>query len=335
MRTTTALLLAALAAVAATPAAAGVYFAAVTTANGGETSTVRVWVEGDKARVEFASSRSPLLKPGRYLLTLDGGRSVYLVDPAERTFSQWSGDAAIWAAGSPAAPPAAGWEQVGDDEGGVLAGVATRHLRYRAVAGPAAAGKAPAGGAPIEEDLWVAPELAGAALGAWMRPASGDAGGEAPDAAAAVESARYGMFPLKRISVAPAPGRGGARTVVRTSTTVTELSVEDVSPSTFTMGSGFREKPLGPGAADAEPPAADSSAEAPQEDQQYPFEEMLQPDGQPAPGQPAQPGAAPGQPQPVTQPAVAPSPPPYVPEEPQPPQEDPEYPFERMLDTPN
>jgi len=103
------------------------------------------------------------------------------------------------------------------------------------------------------------------------------------------------------------------------------------------MGSGFREKPLAPGSGNAEPPPPDTAGEGRQEEQLYPFEEMLQPEPQaaPAPGQPGQPGQPTVQPRPGAQPAVAPTPPPVVPEEPEPPQEDPEYPFERMLDTPN
>ena len=74
------------------------------------------------------------------------------------------------------------------------------------------------------------------------------------------------------------------------------------------------------------------SEEFPQEDQQYPFEEMVEPEPQapPAQQQPGQPATAP---QPGARPpAVPPTPVPVVvPEEPQ---EDPVYPFERMLSRP-
>jgi hypothetical protein len=323
-------LLAVTALVAALPAPAGVYFSAVTTSEGAPgaapaSTTVRCWVQGDKARIEFAASADPLLARGRYLLTLDGGRSVYLVDPTERTFSEWSGDAAVWTSAAAARLTQGAVEKLDEGDGGELLGMKTVHVRYRAAAASAAGA--------VEEELWVAPELAEAALGVWMRRAAATAGGDETSAAARAERERLGSFPLKRVAVSPAGGRGSGKAARRTTMVVTELSVEDVSPGTFTMGSGFREKPLSANTAAAGQQAEDATGEFPQEDQQYPFEEMVQPEPQapptqPQPGQPAmapQPGAHP--------PAVAPTPVPVVvPEEPQ---EDPVYPFERMLDSPN
>ena len=327
----TGLLLASIAAAVAAPATAGVYFSAVTTTNGAVGTTVRGWVQGDRARVEITESRSPLLKPGRYLLTLDGGRSVYLVDPAERTFSQWTGEAAIWLTGQAGAALSASWEKLGEEDGGELVGQPTRYARYRATYPPGAgAGMRQGGGSVLEEELWFAPELADAALGIWLRPASADAPDGAHVDGSATEVERYRTFPLKRVAVTTSLGRGSARSVVRTTTTITELSVEEVSPGTFKMGSGFREKALAQGS-DAAEPLPETPSEGRQEDQQYPFEEMLQPEPEAAPGEP---GHAPGQPRPGAPPVAPATPPPVLPD-PEPPQEDPEYPFERMLDTPS
>jgi hypothetical protein len=331
----------------AAPAAAGLYFSAVTTSESAvgaaaSSTTVRGWVQDDKARLEFTASRNPLLKPGRYLLTLDGGRSIYLVDPTERTFSQWHGDAAIWSFGQTATQPAAPIEKLGEDEGGELLGMPTRHLRYRtSYPSPAGGAMRQSGTTVVEEELWVAPQIASAALGIWMRQVPADTGTGEADAGAAAERARYEMFPLKRVAVTTTTSTRGGGSVAKTTTTVTELSVEEPSPGTFKMGSGFREKALSPASSGAEQPVPDVADEVVQEDQQYPFEDMVQPEPQVAPpasqpGQPArpqEPGAQPAQPpQPGAHPAVAPTPQPVVPEEPQ---EDPEYPFERMLDTPN
>ena len=321
-------LLALAALVAALPAAAGVYFSAVTTAEGAPgavpaSTTVRCWVEGDKARVEFTASADPLLRRGRYLLTLDGGRSVYLVDPTERTFSEWSGDAAIWTSAAAAKLSRGAVEKIDEGDGGELLGMKTVHVRYRAATVSASAA--------VEEELWVAPELAQAALGVWMRRAAADAGDG--DAGAAADAERLGSFPVKRVAVSPAAGRGSGKATRRITTVVTELSVEDVSPGTFTMGSGFREKPLSATSGESGQQGQDAGEEFPQEDQQYPFEEMVQPEPQapPAPQQPGQPAVAP---RPGAHPpAVAPTPVPVVvPEEPQ---EDPVYPFERMLSRPD
>jgi hypothetical protein len=322
-------LLAAVALAAAVPAAAGVYFSAVTTVEGAPgvrppSTTVRCWAQGDKARVEFVTGADPLLRPGRFLLTLDGGRSVYLVDPAGRTFSEWSGDAAMWTSSAAAARPSSALEKAGEDDGGELVGVRTRRLVFRAASAPA--------GAVAEEELWVAPELAEGALAVWMRrPAA-----ETPDesAAAKADRERYGSFPLRRVATLAAGGRGGAP-VRRLTTVVTELSVEELSAGTFAMGSGFREKPLSVLAAEAaREPQQEPAEDLGQESGQYPFDEMVQPEpeAQQPPQQPraGQPGAVTGAPTAgARQPAPPPTPVPVaVPDEPQ---EDPVYPFERML----
>ena len=253
-------LLALAALVAALPAAAGVYFSAVTTAEGAPgaapaSTTVRCWVEGDKARVEFTASADPLLRRGRYLLTLDGGRSVYLVDPTERTFSEWSGEAAIWTSAAAAKLPRGAVEKVDEGDGGELLGMKTVHVRYRAATVSASAA--------VEEELWVAPELAQAALGVWMRRAAADAGDGDAGAAADAERERLGCFPLKRVAVSTAAGRGSGKAPRRITTVVTELSVEDVSAGTFTMGSGFREKPLSASSGESAQQGQDVSEEFP------------------------------------------------------------------------
>ena len=334
-------LLATMALALAAPVSAGVYFSAVTTAEGRPGgpmagATVRVWVQGEKVRIEYSESRNPLLKAGRFLLTLDGGSSIYLVDPTERTFSLWDADAAVWSTVQTAATPSgARVERLGEEDGGELLGMPTRHFRYRTGAADAdAAMKAQsAPSVVVEEDLWVSPQLAEAALGIWLRQAGQAGDATAAGAAEAEADERFSTFPLKRVAVTTTTARNGRRTVVTTTTTVTELSVEEVSPGTFTMGSGYREKPLAPASGrPGEQPMSGETGESSQEDQQYPFEEMLQPEAAPAAptaGQPVAPGHTP---QAGARPVVPPTPLPVVPEEPQ---EDPEYPFARMLDTVN
>jgi hypothetical protein len=321
------MLLATVALTAAIPAAAGVYFSAVTTVEGTPgarppSTTVRGWAQGDKARVEFVTGADPLLRPGRFLLTLDGGRSVYLVDPAGRTFSEWTGDAAVWTSSIAAGRPTAALEKAGEDDGGELVGVKTKHLVFRAASAPA--------GAVAEEELWVAPELAEGALAVWMRRPVAESAQES--AVVQAERERHGSFPLRRVATLAAGGRGGGA-ARRITTVVTELSVEDVSAGTFSMGSGFREKPLSVLSAESgRTPQQEPVQDVSQESGQYPFDEMVQqePEAQQPPPQPGQPGSVTGAPSAgARQPSAPPTPVPVVvPDEPQ---EDPVYPFERML----
>src|SRR5882757_4344298 len=75
--------------VAAAPAFAGIHYKSTTKSEGprGQGSEVQVegWVAGEKARVEFkeSSNPSPATQKGTYLLTKDGGKTLYLVNPEE------------------------------------------------------------------------------------------------------------------------------------------------------------------------------------------------------------------------------------------------------------
>ncbi len=358
MRTPFALL--ALAAVtAAAPSSAGTYFSAVTAGEGllGGKSvdvTVRGWADGNKARIEFAESRNPILKPGLYLITLDGGTTVYLVDPKQKTFSRWDAGVALGgsAVAAPSARPGADVtfsepkiEKLGESDGGQIAGVVTRHLRFRTsyVATVNAAGRVETLGTLIEEDLWVAPTLADGALGIWLAKGPAATGDPELDTLLAAQQPKVDGFPLKRVATVTATDKSGKKTIAKLTTTVTELIVGDMPAGSFTMGSGYRETPLAPtpGKASEEPPA--SADQAAQEQDRYPFDQMIdqpdsaQPTDQPQPGdptaqpQPGQPGARPQPGQPAVQPTAPVQPQP----EPEPePQDQPEYPFEFMLDSP-
>ncbi len=346
---------------AAAPSFSGTYFSSLTTSEGqkgvaGMSVTVRGWAEGDKARVEVAESDNPILKPGLFLITLDGGATVYLVDPKERTFARWDAGAMIGTAGGPG-PGARGAmtmtfsdpkvEKLGESDGGTIAGVATKHLRYRTSYGTATKvpGLLQTTLTQVEENLWVAPNVADAALGIWLGKGPKQTGDAEFDKLLAAQQQKYDGFPLKRVAVTTTTDKSGKKTVVTTTTTVTELIVGEMPAGTFTMGAGYREKPLTPAPGQPGEEQQANADETKQEDGRYPFDRMIdQPDNgqQTSQPQPANPTAQPQPGQPATQPdqpAMKPGAQPNAPSQPQPepepePQDQPEYPFELMLDTP-
>ncbi len=333
----------------------GTYFSSVTVVEGPQGAnvmsvTVRGWVEGDKARIEFADSQSPILKPGQFLITLDGGATTYLCDPKERTFSKWDVGANPGPGGAPdlselgaatmtLSDPKV--EKLAEGDGGEVAGVVTRRLRYRTSYRTVAKamGLQQTTSTQIDEELWIAPKLADAALGIWLSKAPVRSGDGEFDKLLAAQRPGFEGFPLKRVAVTTTTDKSGKKAIVKSSTTVTQLIVGEMPTGTFAMGTGYREQPLAPMKGQ---PGADQQAPADQtaqEEQRYPFDRMLE--DQPASGQPpAQPqrGAPSTQPQPA-QPAVQPGQPgaqppaqPTTPEEPQPePEPEPPYPFELML----
>ena len=65
--------------------------------NGKERSRIQVdgWVEGDAAKVVITGQKGTMFKDGSYLLTEDGGRTLYLVDPKEKAYAKWDLEAML------------------------------------------------------------------------------------------------------------------------------------------------------------------------------------------------------------------------------------------------
>lgn len=48
------------------------------------------WVTCEKAEVAFVeSNRNPVAQQGTYILTQDGEKTLYLVNPQDKTYAQW------------------------------------------------------------------------------------------------------------------------------------------------------------------------------------------------------------------------------------------------------
>ena len=106
MRKTSSIVLGAALFVAAVPAFAGIHYKSTTKSEDarGRSNEVQVegWVSGEKARVEFKDSTSPnpFTQKGTYLLTQDGGKTLYLVNPEEKTYSVLDLNAMLGAVGT-------------------------------------------------------------------------------------------------------------------------------------------------------------------------------------------------------------------------------------------
>ena len=80
-------------------ASTGYYYEATTTESGGTkgdaTTKMRAWVDGPRARLEFVERTKKDLPAGSYLVTKDGGETVFLVNPRKQVFARWVLDDAV------------------------------------------------------------------------------------------------------------------------------------------------------------------------------------------------------------------------------------------------
>jgi Domain of unknown function (DUF4412) len=260
------LTLSALAAFAA-PSFAGIHYQAVTTQEGtgptsrhagerGPTGPTKVesWVSGDKARVEFKEGGgNPMTKSGSYLITKDGGKTLYLVNPEDKTYAKWDLSAMLGAVGGVMNGMGAFLkieftdpkvEKLAEEDGGTVAGLPTRHYKFRTSYSTKVKvfGLANSSDVTSDQDIWATTKLTDGAMKVWLRAEPPRTGNEQFDKliSAEMEKHRVAGFPLKTVTVTTSTGKKG--TTTRKSTMeVTLLETKPVADSKFEIPGDYKE----------------------------------------------------------------------------------------------
>ena len=257
---------------AALPAFAGIHYKAVTTTTtegaqnqaGNMNMKVEGWVSSGMARVEFKESDNPVVKSGAYLITKDGGKTIYLVDPKEKTYAKWDLQAMLGLAGAVMqgmgpllkmefSDPKV--EKLLDEDGGTVAGQPTRHTRYRTSYGMKVKvmGMGNESNVVTEQDIWSTDRLQDAGLGIWLRSDPVRTGNEQFDKLIASEVEKTRGFPLKTVTVSTTTPKKGNKTTSRSTMQVTELDTSaNVAAASFEIPAGYQEIQLLPTGAEGE-----------------------------------------------------------------------------------
>jgi len=249
---------------AALPAFAGVHYKSVTKtedaqSRGSNSMEVEGWVSGEKARVEFKESGNPAAKQGSWLLTKDGGKTIYLVDPEEKTYAEWNLQAMLGLVGSVMqgmgpllkiefSDPKV--EKLLEEDGGTVSGLPTRHYRYRTsyLMKMRVLGMANDANVVTEQDIWATDRLQDVGLGIWLRSDPPRTGNEQFDKLIAAEAGKTKGFPLKTVTVSTTTQKkNNKQTVTRSTMEVTQLDAGATVPgSSFEIPAGFKETQLVP-----------------------------------------------------------------------------------------
>ncbi|HEX3528891.1 MAG TPA: DUF4412 domain-containing protein [Thermoanaerobaculia bacterium] len=256
-------LFAAALALAAAPAFAGIHYKSVTHMEGGPQgrtagdTKVEGWAAGDKSRVEFRESASPLMKPGMYMITKDGGKTMYMVNPEDKTYFEWDLKGMLGTAGAVmngmgamvkmdfSTPKV---EKLVDEDGGTLLGLPTRHVRYRTsyTLTVKVLGMGNSSDVVSDQDIWTTQKLSDLALGAWLRADPPHTGNEQLDKLIASGREKIQGIPLKMITVSTnTDKKKGKQTVTRMTMEVTEINTSaSVPPSSFEIPAGYKESEM-------------------------------------------------------------------------------------------
>lgn len=254
-RWTLALLLVAACVLAAVPARAGIYYQAVTTEEGGKTQTrVKAWVEGAKAKVELEEA-GPGLQDGSYLLTTDGGRTLYLVNPKEKTYSRWDLDAMFQTFNQvmESMGPMMNMsidnpevEKVGEEAGGTVVGLPTTRYRYRSSyeLNLKVMGMKRSSRVQMDQEIWATQAVSAPGLGVWLRP-DRPTGFEGLDELLEAEMGKLEGFPLKVVTETTTTNKKGKSRTTRSTMEVTTLEQDrDLEDGTFEIPEGYTEEAM-------------------------------------------------------------------------------------------
>jgi Domain of unknown function (DUF4412) len=238
--------------IAAAYCLAGVEFVAQTRSDGGGDVTVHAYVSGSRAKVVFVESAAELYNTGDYMLSPDEGKTLYMISPGTKTYTKYDVQSMMQGMGgmvqgmrgmmkvnfeSPRV------EKLLEEPGGRVAGLPTRHYRYRTsytvsmhITGSKKVSNI------IEEDIWTTDKLVDPALKIWLKREPPSTGDEQVDKMIRVEMSKVEGFPLKRVTVTRTSDANGEHST-RSEMDVLEVKQVRVPLSVFAIPRGYREVP--------------------------------------------------------------------------------------------
>jgi len=238
-------------------ALAGTHFTAITstTVEGKKPQqyTVESWVEGPKARMVFkGSSAEAGIPKGNYIITTDGARTLYMVNPKEKTYSRWDIDALLKSAGAAmnavggmvkmevanqkvkATPPA---------PGPTLHGLPTTHYvfdtSYDLIV--KVFGMKHKQHIESHEELWTTTALKDPGFGAWLRKRPPKTGNKTIDDLVAAAFHDVNGMLLKQVTRTTTTDKKGRTNTTDTTMEVVSLEKANVDDSMFKIPAGYRE----------------------------------------------------------------------------------------------
>ncbi len=253
---------------AASMAHAGYYYESVTEGRTsgqrkGNYQKVQAWVEGDNARVEFASGeKKGWFADGNFLVTTDGGENVYLVNPGEETYAPFNLDEMMATMGEVMNM----MEQTGgmvkmeftdatsekllEEPGESLLGHSTTHHRYKSgyTSSISVMGMKRESRNETVMDIWSTDALEARGFGVWLKPdRQMKTGNQGLDEMLDQKFGQIEGFPLKMVMEMTTFNKKGKPQQTMTSTTeVTVLREESVADSQFTWPEHYTETEILP-----------------------------------------------------------------------------------------
>jgi hypothetical protein len=229
---------------------AGITYTAVSTSGpvkGGKTERTLVTSQTDglNARIEFTETRDKSMA-GNYLLTKDGGETLYLVNTKDKNYMKWDMDAMMQIAGQMMkmmkfSDPRS--EALLDEAGEPVAGYPTRHYRFRTVYKMEMNMGFIKSASVVtnEEDLWTTTRITDLGMGAWLKKQQHKTGNSQIDALIKQQMEKTEGMPLKMVTLSTSTDSRGKSQVTKSTMEVTSIKEGAVPASAFKIPDGYEE----------------------------------------------------------------------------------------------
>jgi hypothetical protein len=223
----------------------------------GQEMRVKGWVDGDSARVEFYPGET--IGPfgqGTYLITTDGGETVYLINPQNETYAEFEMEQMMAMMGqvTQMMGQMGGMfkirfenvhsEKVLEEPGGQLLGRSTTHYRINSgyTTSIKLMGMKQQNTVESVQDIWTTSDFDARGFGVWLRPDRNmKTGNEEFDKLINTELAELEGVPLKTVVVSTTTSTQGVASEQTFTNEVTELREESVPASKFEWPSDYTE----------------------------------------------------------------------------------------------
>jgi len=235
---------------AAMPALAAVEFTASISSGPRDKSTTRGLVDGENARIEFVTGKTSGMQKGSYMLTHDGGKTIYLVNPAEKSFMKIDPEKMAATAGQ-VMNAAKGFmdmrfsnptvETLVDEKGPTLFDLPTRRVKTKTAytVETSVFGTKSISHVTREDEMLVTQKMLDPGFNLWLKQRDIRTGNADIDKLIELESAKIKGFPLKVDSVTKNRDAKGREETVTASYMITSMNKTSAPANAFVMPEGY------------------------------------------------------------------------------------------------
>jgi len=213
----------------------------------------RAWIDGPKAKIEFLDGdEAGFMKKGTYLITTDGGETLYLVNPKDKTYSEFDLEAMFAMVGNVMNSMGSMMqlefsdfknEKLLEQAGEPILGRSTTHYRYDTgyTMNMSIMGMNRQNRTEMIQDMWCTDDLAAKGFYVWLRPDKFRTGNEEFDKLIKNEMGKVKGFPLKTTTATKMTGKKGKEMTMVSTMEVTALREEAVPSSIYVIPEDFTE----------------------------------------------------------------------------------------------